>query len=121
MNTHTQVRRRWVRRLSLTIGIGVGALLAVILPALEAAADPLDRILLQSVPRAAEGVLDDESLSGIRGRGADQATVRAGEAERQAIRLWDEDGRPGRQGGTVFAHTVGNDNVQSTSLFAKRY
>ena len=90
-----------------------------------AVADPLEHVMLAAalpaeIPANSQ-VLDDDSLSGIRGRGADGTDLSA--PSDVAVILWDELGGRQRQGqqGTSYSQRSGTRNVQSNTMTMQGY
>lgn len=81
-----------------------------------AAADSPKGVAPEDVFRFAAQVLDDQTLSGVRGRGSEGVQL-TGPGE-MAVILWDEMKRqkPGRQGSHYSRSSTGRGNVQSGTL-----
>lgn len=95
-------------------------LLPLVLNPLAAVADPLELVAPEAVVQAGSGILDDTSLSNIRGRGAEGPEISA--TSDVAVILWDELNQWRQQGqqGTSYSQTVGSGNIQTNSLFTNR-
>ncbi len=93
-----------------------------VIPA-TAAADPLDKVLAPAALGHGQVVLDEGTLSDIRGRGAEGPDITVGDVGDVAVILWDELKRPGQQGrsGTSYSQTSGRNNAQTSTLTLTRY
>ena len=115
---HAHPRRSVARLLALAFGLTVGVAMAGPL-----AADPLDLVLASAGTGGGEILLDEQSLAGIRGRGAESPDIAAPEVGDVAVVLWDELKRPGQQGqpGAGLSQSSGHNNAQASTLTLTRY
>ncbi|MCG8361191.1 MAG: hypothetical protein MI920_37005 [Kiloniellales bacterium] len=100
--------------------IGFLGLIAIAVAPTAALADPLASVVPVSALVGESVVVDESTLSGIRGRGAEFPDPTIIDHEDVAVILWDELKRPG-QSGSNYSQTSGNQNIQSSTLSATRY
>ena len=102
---------------------GIWAVAVVLAPTVALATDPLQLILQETAVHEGQAILDDETLSGIRGRGAEGPEISASGAGEFAVILWDELNQRHAQGpqGSGSSQSTGQGIVQSTSLVTRQY
>ena len=101
-----------------SLSLAIGLVLAQ-----SARADPLKLVLTPAALEDERSVLDEDTLSGIRGRGAEGLKASATGPGDVAVILWDEIKRRGQQSltGSTHSHSSGQSNVQATNLSTVRY